>query len=138
MLINVLSNVILAHCKGLAWLAAAKQYKWSRVATLSSQENLHALLTEKFLRGAQADGELTLFATKTIGIQVVISESFPGSQNHDISLQLNNIALKGVTVIFMACYSDDAKNIVRTPSRAILTNLRSKRYKIYPGCLTKE
>eukprot|EP01127_Copromyxa_protea_P020461 TRINITY_DN685_c0_g1_i2.p1 TRINITY_DN685_c0_g1~~TRINITY_DN685_c0_g1_i2.p1 ORF type:complete len:603 (-),score=62.94 TRINITY_DN685_c0_g1_i2:550-2358(-) len=86
--------------QGLAWLAAAKHHKWQRVGTINSQESLHSMLTEKFLIGAQKEG-----------ISVIASESFPGSQNHDVSLLLANMAKKGVTIIFMACYSDDAARI---------------------------
>lgn len=67
--------------------------------------------------GAQDAGKLfsscVLYADLLEGIEVVVSESFPGSQGHDISLQLNNIAKKGVTIIFMACYSEDATRVVR-------------------------
>jgi len=87
--------------QALAWLAIARHYGWKRVATINSQENLHAELTAKFLRAAQAEG-----------IEVAVSESFPGSQNNSMTLIVDGVAAQGVPIVFLAAYTEDAANIL--------------------------
>jgi len=84
--------------QGLAWLALARLNGWKRVATLASQETLHALLSQKFLEAAPA-----------YGIEIAAAESFAGSTGVNMQQQLDNIEAKGVTIIFMACYVEDAR-----------------------------
>jgi hypothetical protein len=85
----------------LAWLAACRKFGWNRVATLNSQESLHASLTDLFLKSAVEEK-----------IEVVAAESFPGSQGYEMTSQLAQFAKKGVTILFVACYDWDARTVV--------------------------
>lgn len=71
------------------------------MATLSSQEPIHATLVDAFLS-----------ATKASNVEILTAESFHGSVNETPRNQLENIKKKGATVIFLAAYADDARNIV--------------------------
>lgn len=59
--------------------------EWKRVATLSSQEDINAILTNQFLTAA-----------KDSGIDVVTSETFQGSSGADTFAQLESIKSKGI------------------------------------------
>lgn len=59
-----------------AWLAAAKHFGWKRVATLNSQESLHALLTGIFLESAVAAGTVYLCGVLAFLPQLIFNVQF--------------------------------------------------------------
>jgi hypothetical protein len=49
----------------------------------------------------------------SLGIEVVAAESFPGSVGADMTIQLQNLASKDVTIILYSSYTGDARTMVQ-------------------------
>eukprot|EP01129_Flabellula_baltica_P008338 TRINITY_DN3300_c0_g1_i1.p1 TRINITY_DN3300_c0_g1~~TRINITY_DN3300_c0_g1_i1.p1 ORF type:complete len:1002 (+),score=174.15 TRINITY_DN3300_c0_g1_i1:215-3220(+) len=88
--------------QGRAWYILVKHFGWTRVATINSNEDLHALLVKEFTDKAENDNNL----------QIITQEVFPGSTIFNISSQLKNIQSKGARIILLACYQGDAVQIL--------------------------
>jgi len=88
--------------QGLAWLAIARKYGWRTVTTITSRANLHNLLTEAFISAAVA-ANFTIAST----------QNFPDQIGFDMTPLLESIKKEGVNLIFLACYPNDARTILR-------------------------